>query len=131
MATPQKRVFWGIGGWVSRFSSPFDRFSFAPGASAFTQLKTIVLPGELILCKAQGTGYSRLREVCGAPPLRRKEGARMGHPESVFHGALRQRGGRNHSNYTAIRERSPRLAVPRRKHSARPGPSARSSQKPR
>jgi|GEM_PF-1359012 len=38
-------------------------------------------------------------------------------PMSVsFFGALRQRCGRNHSNCTPTRERTPRLAAPRRKH---------------
>ena len=36
---------------MSRFSSPFDRFSFAPAPSSFALLKTIVRPMSVIICK--------------------------------------------------------------------------------
>jgi hypothetical protein len=42
MNPSQKPGFKGGGWYRCCFSSPFDRFSFAPAASTFTQLKTIV-----------------------------------------------------------------------------------------
>jgi len=91
MNPSQKPGFKGGGWYRCCFSSPFDRFSFAPAASTFTQLKTIVRPGRVIICKQflsreQGTGGDA--EVRGFPPFAKY--AKDGHPASFIHGDLRR-----------------------------------------
>jgi hypothetical protein len=51
MNPSQESGFEGRGVGVPLFSSLFDRFSFAPAPPSFSQLKTIVRQGKLILCK--------------------------------------------------------------------------------
>jgi hypothetical protein len=56
ITTPKKAGFQGRGVGVPLFSSPFVCLSFAPAPSTFASLKTIVLPGKLILRKELETG---------------------------------------------------------------------------
>jgi hypothetical protein len=61
---------------VPLFSSPFDRFSFAPAPSSFSQLKTIVRLRRVIVCKLFSVGDKELARlgVRGFPcPQRARE----------------------------------------------------------
>jgi hypothetical protein len=59
----QESGFEGGGVGVPLFSSPFVRISFAPAPSSFSQLKTIVRPGMVILCKLFSVGRKELARI--------------------------------------------------------------------
>jgi hypothetical protein len=81
MNPSQKPGFKGGGWYRCCFSSPFDRFSFAPAPSSFSQLKTIVRLRRVIVCKLFSVGDKELARlgVRGFPcPQRRGSGGTFG-----------------------------------------------------